>query len=126
MFVLVALVLSHWLLDWVTHRPDMPTYPGGPKVGLGLWNSVVGTLFVELAMFATGVWIYTRVTRPRDAIGRWSLLGMVLFLITAYVLNIISGAPPSVAAIWIAGLIGSALLLTWSWWTDRHRESISG
>jgi hypothetical protein len=125
MLVLVALVVSHWVLDWITHRPDMPTYPGGSKVGLGLWNFVVGTLIVELAMFATGVWIYTRVTRPRDAIGRWSLVGMVLFLLTTYVLNLISGAPPSVAAIWIAGLVGSALLLIWSWWTDRHRESIS-
>src|SRR6266704_725680 len=34
------LVVSHWVLDVVTHVPDMPLYPGGPKVGLGLWNSV--------------------------------------------------------------------------------------
>lgn len=41
--VLVALlVLSHWVLDFVTHSPDMPLYPGGRRVGLGLWNSVTG------------------------------------------------------------------------------------
>src|SRR5438093_7074059 len=66
--VLVALVVSHWLLDFVTHRPDMPLYPGGPTVGLGLWNSVGGTLVVELAMYGAGLWMYLRATRPRDAI----------------------------------------------------------
>jgi membrane-bound metal-dependent hydrolase YbcI (DUF457 family) len=37
-------VLSHWVLDWITHTSDMPLYPSGPKFGLGLWNSVAGTL----------------------------------------------------------------------------------
>src|SRR5213593_928758 len=57
---LAALVVSHWVLDVVTHRPDMPLYPGGPKLGLGLWNSVAATVLVETAMFAIGVWIYLR------------------------------------------------------------------
>jgi membrane-bound metal-dependent hydrolase YbcI (DUF457 family) len=29
-------VVSHWVLDWITHRPDMPLYPGGRRLGLGL------------------------------------------------------------------------------------------
>src|SRR5712671_4244163 len=34
-------VVSHWVLDWITHGPDLPLLPRlGPKVGLGLWNSV--------------------------------------------------------------------------------------
>src|ERR1041384_6560976 len=37
--VIGALVVSHWVLDVVTHRPDMPLYPGGPRLGPGLWNS---------------------------------------------------------------------------------------
>ena len=43
-------VVSHWVLDWVTHRPDMPIYPGGPRYGLGLWNSIAGTMVVEILM----------------------------------------------------------------------------
>ena len=43
----LLLVVSHWVLDVVTHIPDMPLYPDGPKFGLGLWNSVPGTLAVE-------------------------------------------------------------------------------
>jgi hypothetical protein len=121
--LLAALVVSHWVLDWITHRPDMPVYPGGRKVGLGLWNSVAATVIVEVAIFAAGVAIYARATRPRDAIGRWSHAGLVTVLLLFYALNIISGPPPSVSAIWIAGVAGAALLFAWSGWSDRHRTA---
>ena len=71
-------VLSHWLLDFVTHRPDLPLWPGGPLVGLGLWNSLPLTLVVEGVLFAAAVALYLRATRPRDAVGRWALWGLVL------------------------------------------------
>ena len=49
---------SHWLLDLVVHRPDLPFYPGpSPKVGLGLWHSLPGTLVVELGLLAVGLWV---------------------------------------------------------------------
>ena len=71
--VVGLLVVSHWVLDFVTHVPDMPLYPGGPKVGLGLWHSVPGTVIIEGLMFAAGVAIYAATTRPRDGVGRVSL-----------------------------------------------------
>jgi len=71
--VLAALVVSHWILDWISHRPDMPIYPGGPKFGLGLWNHVAATIIVEGIMFAAGIWIYVRATRARDAVGPMGL-----------------------------------------------------
>jgi len=56
---IALLVVSHWVLDWVTHRPDMPLTPWSPlKLGLGLWNSVVGTLVVESTLFVGGVCLY--------------------------------------------------------------------
>src|SRR6185295_17323929 len=64
--VLTVLVVSHWLLDWITHRPDMPIYPGGTKYGLGMWNLVTLTMVVEGIMFAVGLWIYVSTTRARD------------------------------------------------------------
>ena len=42
-----ALVVSHWVLDWTTHLADLPLYPGGPRVGLGLWQSINATMIVE-------------------------------------------------------------------------------
>src|SRR5215475_14568193 len=61
--IAAVLSISHWVLDWITHRPDMPLYPGSIKLGLGLWNSVAATIAVEVPMFAVGVWMYVRATR---------------------------------------------------------------
>jgi membrane-bound metal-dependent hydrolase YbcI (DUF457 family) len=121
--VVGLLVVSHWVLDFATHRPDMPIYPGSPKVGLGLWNSVAATIAVEALLFAAGVAIYVRSTKPRDSIGRWGFAALTVFLVLVYSANIVGGPPPSVAAIWIAGSVGGALLLLWCWWADRHRVS---
>ena len=122
--VIAALVLSHWLLDFVTHRPDMPLYPGSATYGLGLWNSVAATVIVELAMFAAGVWIYAASTRARDRAGRWSFIALVTFLVIAYAGNVAGGPPPSVAAIYWAGIAGAAVILVWGWWTDSHRAIV--
>jgi hypothetical protein len=121
--VVAALVLSHWLFDFVTHRPDMPIYLGGAKYGLALWNSLPATLAIELTMFAVGVWLYATATRPRDAAGRWSFVALVAFLLIAYVSSL-AGGPPSIAAIYWIGIVGAAVILTWGWWTDRHRAIV--
>jgi membrane-bound metal-dependent hydrolase YbcI (DUF457 family) len=122
-FVLAGLVVSHWLLDFITHRPDLPLYPGSARFGLGLWNSLPATLLVEIALYVAGVWMYLRATRANDAIGRWGCRGLVAFLFVAYVGNLSGPPPPSVAAIYTLGLVGAAILLAWSWWVDRHRAA---
>ncbi len=119
---MAALVVSHWVLDFVSHRPDMPIVPGGAKYGLGLWYSVPATIIVESAMFALSVGIYARVTRARDTAGRWGIVVLVAVLAVAYVGNIVGGAPPSIEAIWVAGLAGAAIIFAMSWWADSHRE----
>jgi hypothetical protein len=121
---LSLLVVSHWVLDFITHRPDMPLYPGGEKYGLGLWNSVPATLAVELPMFAAGTWIYLRSTRARDAVGTWALGALIGFLLVAYFGNIVGGAPPSVTAVWVTALVGGVILTAWAWWADQHREHV--
>jgi LexA-binding, inner membrane-associated putative hydrolase len=120
--VLLALVVSHWVLDAITHVPDLPLYPGGPKFGLGLWNSIPATVAVEATMFAAGVWIYTRVTRPRDRIGRWALVGITAFLAIGFVANVNAPPPPSITALWMMALALSALTFLLAWWADRHRD----
>ena len=121
--IVLALVVSHWVLDGVTHIPDMPLYPGGPKFGLGLWNSVPGTLAVESALFALGVWIYARATRARDAIGTWGFAGVTAFLFVGFVVNASGTPPPSVTALWMMALGLGALTLWLAWLADRHRSS---
>lgn len=116
-------VVSHWVLDLVSHRPDMPLYPGGPRLGLGLWNSIAATVIVEGLMYVIGVGIYLRVTRPKDGIGRWGLLSFVIAVGAFYVANIFSPPPPSVNILAIGALVLSSFLIAWAWWADRHREA---
>ena len=123
--VVGLLVVSHWMLDAVTHRPDLPLYPGGPEVGLGLWNSVVGTVLVETALFAAGLWLYLRVTRARDRVGRWALWALVGFLLLIHVANIGAPPPPGVTALALVALT-LWLLPPWAWWADRHRAPRRG
>ena len=120
---LLALVLSHWVLDFISHRPDMPLWPGGPRVGLGLWNSVPATLVVEFALFGFGVWLYTRVTRPRDALGSTLSWLFVAVLAILYVMSVFGPPPPSVQVLALSGLLGW-LFLAWAYWIDRHRETV--
>jgi membrane-bound metal-dependent hydrolase YbcI (DUF457 family) len=120
--ILGLLVFSHWVLDAISHRPDLPLWPGGGAViGLGLWNSVPATMIVEGAMFAVGVAIYARCAPSRDRIGFWAYWGLIGFLVVAYLGNVFGPPPPNEQAIAIAGIAGGALFTFWAWWADRHR-----
>lgn len=121
--VLAFLAISHWVLDFVTHRPDMPLYPGGPRYGLGLWNSVAATIAVEGAIFVVGTWLYAQATRPRGGRGQYAFASLVGVLLLAYLGNIMS-APPSVEAIWSVSIVGGLLLLAWAAWADRNRVPV--
>ena len=120
--VLALLAVSHWLLDFVTHRPDMPLWPGGPRLGLGLWNSVPGTIAVELLLFAAGLWLAASATRARDALGRWGFAGLAALLLLIYAANVTSPPPPSMTAVGWVGALGGILFVALAAWVDRHRE----
>jgi hypothetical protein len=124
-WISAALVVSHWVLDFVTHRPDMPIVPGGRRYGLGLWNSVPATLVTESLLFALGVWLYARATTPIDGIGKHGLTGLVALLVGAYLGAAFGPPPPGVAAIAITGIAGGLLFLGLSAWVDRHRTATS-
>jgi hypothetical protein len=119
--VLAALVVSHWVLDWISHRPDLPLTPwSDARAGLGLWNSVIATVVVEGIMFAIGVWIYSRSTTPGDRTGRVAWVGLVAFLVFIYVANILGPPPKNMTAVAVSAL-AIWLLVWWAAWADGHR-----
>ena len=119
--VIAALVVSHWVLDWVTHRPDLPLYPGGDaRLGLGLWRSVPATLLVETTIYVAGLWLYARSTAPRDRTGSLAFWGLAGFLLVTELANALGPPPPSDRAVALAAL-AIWLLVWWAAWADAHR-----
>jgi membrane-bound metal-dependent hydrolase YbcI (DUF457 family) len=115
-------VLSHWALDAISHRPDLPLYPDGDaRVGLGLWNSVAGTVLVEGLLFAAALALYLRCTRARDRTGTLALWVFVVVLLLPYVAGIFGPPPPNAEAVAIADIAGGGLAVAWGYWIDRHR-----
>ena len=119
--LLGTLVASHWVLDYTTHRPDLPLWPEGPEVGLGLWNSIAGTIVVEGALLAGCLWFYTRTSSPRDRTGRWALVALVAFTGLIWVTQPWSPPPPSSEAVAWGALI-LWLLPPWARWIEAHRD----
>jgi hypothetical protein len=120
--VLGLVVLSHWFLDLVVHRPDLPLAPGSDvKVGFGVWDSVAGTLLLEGALFVIGVRFYLRGSQALDRIGHWALYGLLALLLASYVAAAFGPPPPSVPAIAAVGLAGGLATAALGYWIDRHR-----
>ena len=118
-----ASVVSHWVLDAISHRPDLPLLPGGAgRVGLGLWNSVAGTAALEGLVFAAAVAVYVRATAARDRAGVVGLWAVVALLAAIYVASLGGAPPPSAAAIAWVGQSGWLFVL-WGFWLDRHRPT---
>jgi LexA-binding, inner membrane-associated putative hydrolase len=114
-------VASHWVLDFVTHRPDLQLVPGiETRAGLGLWNVPAVALALEALIFFGGLWLYVRSTTPRSAGGRWGLVAFVAFLVLAEVSNLLGPPPPSVTALaWVS--LALWLLVPWAAAFDRRR-----
>jgi len=123
-WILGALVVSHWFLDVPMHARDLPLWPGvsSPKVGWGLWNSVVLTYVIEFTIYAVGISMYVRATQARDRIGSWGLWAYIVVLAAIFVSS--NGPPPPSAKALAWMTLGVWLFVPWAWWVDRHREVI--
>ena len=96
-------MLSHWVLDFAVHRPDLPLWPAGPKVGLGLWNSIPGTFIVEGLFKIFAAFRY----RPHPG-WLWMLAGGALSL----VLGLLIWNQWPLSGVWAIGILVGVDLLT--------------
>ncbi len=116
-WVIALLVASHWLLDFLVHRPDLPLlFAGGPKVGLGLWNAPIVEMLLELGLFAACFAMY--LTAPATRLAGYKPWVLAALLLAIQFANAIGPPPPSVNAI---AWVGQAqwLLVAAGYWADR-------
>jgi hypothetical protein len=124
-------VVSHWVLDYVVHRPDLPLYAstgrlytaGNRLFGLSLWNHRWITIAVEVLMLAAGVVIYLWTTKAKDQIGNIAFYAFVFVLVGLYAFVVFGPPPKSVKQLAIGSLC-TWLFAVWAWFFDSHRESL--
>jgi hypothetical protein len=119
-WLLFAAVLSHWLLDFVSHRPDMLLAPGTHAVfGLGLWNSIPATLIIEGSFWLLAIMIYVRAMRSKRRVGTYAFWIGVILLTLAWYGNITSGIDPNPLRAGISGLIFFSFVVGWAYWQEN-------
>ena len=110
--ILAGLAVSHWFLDFITHRPDMPVLPWSDlKLGLGMWNSVPLTVLVEGLMYAGAVGFYARGRKMSRSF--WILVAV---LGVTYVTNVVGPPPPGVTPVALSMI--ALVPLVW-WWGNK-------
>lgn len=119
--ILVACVLSHWILDLFVHIPDLPILPGSSmRAGFGLWNNKALSIIIEGSIFIVGLILYLKETHARNKIGIYSFWGLVIFLAAIYIMNLIGPPPTDVKTIaWVGEL--QWIFIAWAYWVDKNR-----
>jgi len=134
--VVFVAVVSHWILDFISHRPDMPLAPGVSGVyGLGLWTSSRWTLVVEGGLWLASLIVYMRMTRAKKRAGTYVFWLVVALLTLSWLSNFMGSAPPAAqdpVSGSIAALVFFSLMMAWAFWMDRlrpvrksHRDSVT-
>jgi hypothetical protein len=122
--VLGACIFSHWVLDFVTHRPDLPLFRGGTLVGLGLWRYREATFLVETALLLGGLLIYLKSTKAKTAAGEYAMkiFAGLMILIEGY--NLYGPPPHSIQQVAISAEVAYLVLAAIAWRLDLLREPI--
>jgi hypothetical protein len=122
--LIFALVVAHWFLDVIAHKPVMPLAPGTTwKFGLGLWTNIPATLVVEGGLWVLAVVFYLRGTRAKNRLAFFVFWPVVL-LLTLLWYNNIAGAPPPEGRINFAvSFVYFSLVVAWAYWINRLRPT---
>jgi len=123
--IVVALaVFSHWVLDFLTHTPDLPIWrDASTKLGLGLWNSAVATYALEAALLLGGLWLYLRSTKATSAVGKYGMGVFVALLLVINIFNLFGPAPEGgQVALAFSALTAYFLFAAIAFWLDTKRS----
>ena len=123
--IVAAAVFSHWILDFVVHRPDLPLYDNAAKVGLGLWNFPAVAFGLEAFVLFGGMALAIRVraVRPVPSV----VFGIGMLAIQAYVFF---GPPPAsdnaAAVTALVSYVIFAAIIRWIEGRPRARLTAAG
>ena len=117
--VVGSVLTSHWLLDWITHRADLPIWPGGFMTGAGLWNSILGTFLVEGSLLVIAVILFRRSFEIVGWQGKLAFISLLTLVTVIWGSQPYSPPPPDAHAVALVGLT-MLLLPIWGMWIERN------
>lgn len=124
--LIAALVVSHWVLDFITHAPDLPLWPGtSPRMGLGLWNNIPAALIIEGVLWVVAVALYVRERRARGWLGRIAFWSLVVVSTVMWVTGPWAPPPSSPRELAWFALIGW-IVIPWAAWADAYYTTTKG
>lgn len=121
--IIGLLVFSHWILDFVAHKPDLLLWFGGEKVGLGLWEDRPLSIAVELSLFLGGLTVFLLRTEPKWALGRVSPLLLLLAGIAAQIAANWGPPPASANEAAVTALVAYAIFALLALFVDVTRTA---
>jgi len=120
--LLFGAVLSHWVLDVISHRPDMPLAPGvKPLLGLGLWNSIPATAIIEGGAWLAAIILYVRATKSKHWIASIAFWIGSALLTVSWLGNITAGIDPNPVRAGVSGVVFFSLMIAWAYWMNGAR-----
>lgn len=119
--ILGLAVLSHWVLDLIVHRPDLPLYDDTLKVGLGLWNYPAVAFLLEAALLFGGIWLYVRSTAPVTRGGRYAAVIFGVLLCVYHALVFWGPPAPSPQAAVVMFLVSYIVIALFAAWIEQKR-----
>ncbi|HBA27170.1 MAG TPA: hypothetical protein DCY98_07255 [Nitrospinae bacterium] len=120
--VVAAIVLSHFFLDVIVHRPDLPLFGDDSyKLGLGLWNYVISSSLIEILILVAGLWLYLKSTKSITFGGKYGMIIFAVFLIMMQMASLFMPPPPDIRGFATFGLVYQLMVVGVVSWLDRKR-----
>jgi len=124
--VFALAIFSHYVLDVISHTPDMPLLgSGSPKLGFSLWDSLPATIAVEVALFIVGIVLYLRARRDLRPSAKYGLAALIIILTASFLGGSFGPPPPNMTVVGIMLTAGQAAYIAFAYWIDkksRQRE----
>lgn len=133
-WIVGGLVVSHWFLDYLVHRADLPILPAEAgyathKYGLAfgnhpfaLWDYPYLEIPLEVGLFAVGFWLFLKSTKALDSVGKSALWAFGVVLAALYVVSLSAPAPTNLNLVTLMGF-SQLIFVAWAYWIDDHRKA---
>ena len=118
-WVVGVVVLAHWFLDLLVHRPDLPLIGTRMKVGLGLWVYPMPSLLLELGLLGAALWWYYRRAAPSSRRLRNGVLVLGGVLAVIQTTAAFGPPPPAMTVVAVSGIVTPLAVTVVVWWLER-------